>query len=159
MSIYSFYQCWPTWLENKLQIGANDAHSDDTGRLKVAVADWINDRRHSDVRLSAGVSLSANKKDQCGISHDVTGHLLCPINYNWDDPVYVACYLFLSLQFPSTPHLVYVSISEMLIQVITTHPDSFFVVCTWVRPETLWTQRRDFWKGSSWCVWVFCPHY
>ena len=53
-------------------------------------------------------------------------------------------YLFLSLQFPSTPHLVYVPISETLLLAITTHVDSSFVVCTSVRPETLWTQRRDF---------------
>ena len=48
-----------------MQIGANDARSNDTGRLKVAVVDWINDRGHSNARLSAGASLSANKKDQC----------------------------------------------------------------------------------------------
>jgi len=69
-----------------LQSGANDARSDDTGRLKVAVADWLNNRGHSDTRLSAGESLSANKKEERGISHDVTGRLLCPIDYDWDDP-------------------------------------------------------------------------
>ncbi len=96
----SFHLCWQTWHENKLQAGANDARSDDMGRLKTAVANWLNDCGRSNARLSAGASLSANKKEGRGISHDVTGRLLCPINYDWDDPEYVTCHLFSDLRFP-----------------------------------------------------------
>ena len=33
--------------------------------------------------------LSSKGKEECGISSDVTGRLLCPIDYDWDDPEYV----------------------------------------------------------------------
>jgi hypothetical protein len=69
-------------------------------RLKVAVANWLKDHAHSNSSLSVEASLSANRKEERGISHDVTGCLLCPINYNWDDTEYVACDLFSYLQFP-----------------------------------------------------------
>jgi hypothetical protein len=62
-----------------LQSGANDAHSDDTSRLKIAVADWLNNRM-------PGIRLSAKGKEERGISNDVTGRLLCPIDFDWDDP-------------------------------------------------------------------------
>jgi hypothetical protein len=64
-----------------LQSGANDARSDDTGRLKVAIAEWINNRDRS------GERLTANGKEERGIGHDATGRLICPIDYDWDNPV------------------------------------------------------------------------
>jgi hypothetical protein len=63
----------------------NDARSDDTSRLKVVVAEWLNS--HSD--SNSNPRLSAKRKDECGINHDITGYLLCPIDYDWDDPEYV----------------------------------------------------------------------
>ena len=77
----------------KFQSGANDARSDDTSRLKVTVAEWLNT---SSRMCSNGAPtyqtmlLSAKAKEERGISHDVTGRLLCPIDYDWDDPGYVA---------------------------------------------------------------------
>jgi hypothetical protein len=71
-----------------LQTGANDARSDNTSRLKIAVAEWINSR--SPYTSDALSRLSAKGKDQRGINHDITEYLLCPIDYNWDDPQYVA---------------------------------------------------------------------
>lgn len=65
---------------NKLQSGANDARSDDTGKLKSAVADWLNSRRPAPIP-----ALSARDKEERGISNDFTGRLLCPIDYDWDD--------------------------------------------------------------------------
>ena len=65
--------------EPKLQSGANDTHSDDTSRLKVAVAEWLNSH------MSSGTRLSARAKEERGINNDVTGRLLCPIDFDWDN--------------------------------------------------------------------------
>jgi len=63
-----------------LQAGANDAHSDDTSHLKLAVAEWINSRDNPVERLSF------YGKEERGIGHNITGRLICPIDYDWDDP-------------------------------------------------------------------------
>ena len=63
-----------------MQAGAGDARSDDTSRLKTAVAEWINNRD------GLGGRLTANGKEERGIGHDITGRLICPINYDWDNP-------------------------------------------------------------------------
>jgi len=58
-----------------LQAGANDACSDDTGHLKVAIADWLNSRMPacaSEV-MSSDTRLSARGKEEHGISNDTTG--------------------------------------------------------------------------------------
>jgi hypothetical protein len=65
----------------QLQTGANDARSDDTSRLKIVVAEWLNSRTPS----TSHTRLTAKGKDERGINHDITGHLLCPIDYDWDD--------------------------------------------------------------------------
>jgi hypothetical protein len=54
-------------------------HSDDTSCLKTTVAEWINMHDESEERLSS------YGKEECGIGNDITGHLICPIDYNWDD--------------------------------------------------------------------------
>jgi len=66
-----------------LQAGANDARSDDTSRLKIAVAEWVNN--HALSTSESTKRLSVRGKDKHGINHDVTGWLLCPIDYDWDD--------------------------------------------------------------------------
>lgn len=63
-----------------MQAGAADARSDDTSRLKIAVAEWINSHDDPVERLSS------HSKEERGIGHDITGRLLCPIDYDWDDP-------------------------------------------------------------------------
>jgi hypothetical protein len=84
----------------KLQTGANDVRSDDTGRLKVAIAEWLNARKHkkrphnfnrdgddsetNDSSYNTPV-LSLRGKDERRISNDITGRLICPIDYNWDN--------------------------------------------------------------------------
>jgi hypothetical protein len=68
-----------------LQVGANDARSDDTSRLKIAVAEWLNSRSSSP--FTSHARLSAKGKDERGINNDITGRLLCPIDYDWDDPL------------------------------------------------------------------------
>jgi hypothetical protein len=66
-----------------LQTGANDARSDDTSRLNSAIAEWLNSSSPS---TSNAPHLSAKGKDERGINHDITGFLLCPIDYDWDEP-------------------------------------------------------------------------
>jgi len=75
-----------SYLDIELQSGANDARSDDTSRLKVAIADWLNCREPHNVAGNFDTRLSAKRKEERGISNDVTGRLLCPIDYDWDDP-------------------------------------------------------------------------
>ncbi|KAH9955819.1 hypothetical protein BC827DRAFT_1347306 [Russula dissimulans] len=49
--------------------------------------DWLNSRRPS---FKAGTlyarPLCTKVKEDHGISNDITGRLLCPIDYDWDDP-------------------------------------------------------------------------
>lgn len=85
----------------KLQTGASDARSDDTGKLKLAIAEWLNKRKskkgpdgdgndsETDGNNSHAPSLSLRGKEERGISNDITGRLICPIEYDWDDPEYV----------------------------------------------------------------------
>jgi len=67
-----------------LQIGANDARSDDAHRLRSEVADWLNSR--TDGSPGGTRRLSTKQKDDRGIGNDVTGRLLCPVTYDWDNP-------------------------------------------------------------------------
>ena len=85
----------------KLQTGANDTRSDDTGKLKVIIAEWLNScnlqkihnsgrdgyesESDDDSNLNALI-LSSKGKDERGISNNTTGCLICPIDYDWDDP-------------------------------------------------------------------------
>ena len=62
--------------------GANSARSDDTSRIKPKVAEWINTRPG----ISSEQRLSLSNRNRRGIQHDITGRLLCPIKYDWDDP-------------------------------------------------------------------------
>ena len=66
-------------------LGANDAQSDDTSRLKAVVANWLNCDMCCDEVTGPSSMLSATHRWECGISNDVTGCLLCPIEYDWDD--------------------------------------------------------------------------
>lgn len=55
----------------------------------MAIADWLNCRKPSNEAESSGSRLSAKCKEERGISNDITGQLLCPIEYDWEDPEYV----------------------------------------------------------------------
>ncbi|KAF9463411.1 hypothetical protein BDZ94DRAFT_1308729 [Collybia nuda] len=64
----------------ELQRGADSARSDDLNRIRAFVADWLNTAKpHPDVLLNP--TCRRNR----GIAHDVTGRLLCPAEFNWDD--------------------------------------------------------------------------
>ena len=65
------------WLQ--LQDGAKNARGDDVSKLMNRVAEWLNQQYPHEPPLSA------IKRDGRGIHHPITGMLLCPIRYDWDD--------------------------------------------------------------------------
>ncbi|KAF8119327.1 hypothetical protein EV363DRAFT_1136625, partial [Boletus edulis] len=64
----------------ELRKGADGARADDAASLKKEVVDWL---RHFYGPLEPPIS-TALKSDR-GLEHDVTGRLLCPVEYNWED--------------------------------------------------------------------------
>lgn len=62
--------------------GANNTRSDDIGRMKWAVADFLNKRLNG----PPDPPLELEIRDNCGLQNDFTGRLLCPIKYDWEDP-------------------------------------------------------------------------
>jgi len=56
------------------------ARGDDTGKLKSAVVEWVND-----LYGASEPPLRANSKDERGLFNDHTGRLLCPGEYDWND--------------------------------------------------------------------------
>ncbi|KAH7924422.1 hypothetical protein BV22DRAFT_1013313, partial [Leucogyrophana mollusca] len=64
----------------QLRKGADGARGDDGASLKGAVISWVTELYHPvEPPLRPGI------KSDRGLEHDVTGHLLCPVDYNWDD--------------------------------------------------------------------------
>ena len=63
--------------------GANNARSDDISRMKSAVADFLNQRLNG----PPDPPLHLDVRDNRGLQNDFTGRLLCPITYDWEDPV------------------------------------------------------------------------
>ncbi|KAI6112823.1 hypothetical protein F5141DRAFT_1002951, partial [Pisolithus sp. B1] len=63
-----------------LQKGADGAQGDDSAMLKTAVAQWLNESQPQP-------DPPFNSQEKCGrgFNHDVTGKLLCPMDYNWAD--------------------------------------------------------------------------
>ena len=68
----------------QLQTGANNARSDDLNHIRDYLADWLNQSQ-----LRPSPPLAKDKRDNRGICHDVTGRLLCPAEFDWDDLEYV----------------------------------------------------------------------
>ncbi|KAF9032750.1 hypothetical protein BJ165DRAFT_1568204 [Panaeolus papilionaceus] len=63
----------------QLQKGANDARSDDVRRIKEELGGWLN---HA---FSPSLPFSIKSHGDRGLQNDITGRLLCPIQYEWDD--------------------------------------------------------------------------
>jgi len=64
----------------QLRKGASGTHGDDTANLKPAVISWLTELLENPM-----VPLSPNNKSERGFEHDLTGKLLCPVEYNWND--------------------------------------------------------------------------
>ena len=66
----------------QLQRGANGAWSDDLNRIRGCIADWLNEANPQPSPL-----LVTKCRNNRGLAHDTTGRLLCPAEFDWDDPV------------------------------------------------------------------------
>ncbi|KAF7964523.1 hypothetical protein HWV62_6164 [Athelia sp. TMB] len=64
-----------------LQKGIDNARSDDTKGLKGPIVDWITKPGES-----YSPPLFRHSKVERGFNHHLTGRLLCPAAWNWDDP-------------------------------------------------------------------------
>ncbi|KAF9046647.1 hypothetical protein BJ165DRAFT_1527721 [Panaeolus papilionaceus] len=62
-----------------LQEGANDARGDDIRSIKAAIANWLN-KSHS-----PAIPFSTTSRDGRGFQNDITGALLCPVEYDWNN--------------------------------------------------------------------------
>lgn len=65
----------------QLQIGANNALSDDVRSIKQAVGNWLN----TQMKPVPSPTLDKDCRGQRGLQHDSTGFLLCPIEFDWED--------------------------------------------------------------------------
>jgi len=73
--------CWyADDLLMQLHKGASGARGDNVANLKPAVVSWLTELLENPM-----VPLSPNNKLERGFEHDLTGNLLCPIEYNWND--------------------------------------------------------------------------
>ncbi|KAG1741591.1 hypothetical protein EDD22DRAFT_959020 [Suillus occidentalis] len=66
---------------NKLNEGSDGARGDDSASLKCAVADWLMERAPT-----PNPTIHRQDKSGRGFYNDVTGGLLCPVDYDWSNP-------------------------------------------------------------------------
>ncbi|KAI6006778.1 hypothetical protein EDD15DRAFT_2152885 [Pisolithus albus] len=64
----------------ELQKGADGARGDDGATLKAAIAQWLNESRPA-----PDPPFSSWEKHGRGFNHDITGKLLCPVDYDWSN--------------------------------------------------------------------------
>ena len=64
----------------QLQRGADSARSDDLNWIRTCVADWLNA-----VQPRPEILLDPSCRKNRGIQHDVTGKLLCPAGFDWNN--------------------------------------------------------------------------
>ncbi|KAG1818347.1 hypothetical protein EV424DRAFT_1323921, partial [Suillus variegatus] len=67
---------------NKLNEGSDGARGDDSASLKCAVADWLMERTPT-----PNPTIHRQDKSGRGFYNDVTGGLLCPVDYDWSNPI------------------------------------------------------------------------
>jgi hypothetical protein len=65
----------------ELRKGAAGARGDDAANLKPSIVSWI-----VDFFGNMAVPLSPTSKSDRGFEHDITGQLLCPVDFDWSDP-------------------------------------------------------------------------
>ena len=72
----------PHYASSQLLDGANNARSDDISRVKSGIASLLNTRPGG---TRPDPPLDQDTRDGRGLQNDLTGRLLCPIKYDWDD--------------------------------------------------------------------------
>ena len=65
---------------SQLNKSADSAHGNDAATLKPVVVHWLMSAEPAEPALEPG------EKDGQGFDHEVTGRLLCPVDYDWHDP-------------------------------------------------------------------------
>jgi hypothetical protein len=65
----------------QLNEGSDGARGDDSASLKCAVADWLMERTPT-----PNPTIHRQDKSGRGFYNDVTGGLLCPVDYDWSNP-------------------------------------------------------------------------
>jgi hypothetical protein len=70
---------------NPLQLieGANNARSDDVSQVKTSIANLLNSQSENPITPP----LNLSTRDGRELQNNFVGRLLCPIKYNWGDPV------------------------------------------------------------------------
>ncbi|KAI6096043.1 hypothetical protein F5141DRAFT_1012499, partial [Pisolithus sp. B1] len=61
-----------------LQKGADGARGDDSATLKTAIAQWLNESQPC-----PDPPFTLWEKNERGFNHEITGKLLCPVDYDW----------------------------------------------------------------------------
>ena len=85
----SHWSCPELTIKYELQKGANNAHSNDVLSVREAVTNWLN-KAHPTHSL-----LDISSQGNHGIKHEMTGQLLCPIEYDWTDErwaIFMSCF-------------------------------------------------------------------
>ncbi|KIK37845.1 hypothetical protein CY34DRAFT_25864 [Suillus luteus UH-Slu-Lm8-n1] len=72
----------PVEEKSKLNKGADGARADDTTRLKVTVASWLMQQNPPPNPVIQG-----QNKIGRGFNNNATGRLICPVDYDWNDPI------------------------------------------------------------------------
>ncbi|KAG1775004.1 hypothetical protein EV702DRAFT_1236929 [Suillus placidus] len=85
-----------------LRQGADSARGDDTSKLKTLIAEWVN------CELKPDHPVDSNDKHSHGFSNDTCGRLLCPAEFDWNNPAVKAGirdrsegYIVMDLSFPA----------------------------------------------------------
>jgi hypothetical protein len=74
--------CPYSLLDERLQLqkGADIARGDNAGNLKPVIVTWVND-----LYGLSKPALRTNSKKEQGLENDNTGHLICPVEFSWDN--------------------------------------------------------------------------
>lgn len=97
------------------------ARGDDAGNLKSATVTWVDEIFGPSIP-----ALKPNSKDERGLDNVNTGHLLCPIEFDWEDSKYVNYWLpFGSLADPNI-----ISVRAMILE---GHADHGVTANSWPR--------------------------
>jgi Family of unknown function (DUF6698) len=68
-----------------MKLGQDNAHQTDTHNLNTHIIDMIfHDTEDRTVKALSGLHPSV--KTTRGFNNQFTGHLLCPVNMDWEDP-------------------------------------------------------------------------
>ncbi|KIM64909.1 hypothetical protein SCLCIDRAFT_23269 [Scleroderma citrinum Foug A] len=86
-------------VSQELRKGADGARGDDANALKTAVVNWLNEASSRPEPL-----LSPTDKSKQGFYNDVTGRLLCPVDYDWCDAFIWSAIREYHPKYPVTAH-------------------------------------------------------